>query len=94
VTNSATVAPDIAERRRSEAERKRARVTIFREESGAAGLSGRDLPTAQALSGHANILTRARQYEVSGTFPDHNASRVAAMPARTEPEAARSCPRS
>src|SRR3984885_6977332 len=56
------VAPDIAERRRSEAERKRARVTIFREESGAAGLSGRDLPTAQALSGHANILTRARQY--------------------------------
>jgi hypothetical protein len=73
------VAPDIAERRRAEAERKRARVTIFREESGAAGLSGRDLPTAEALSGHANILARARQYEASGAFPDHNASRLQAL---------------
>jgi hypothetical protein len=73
------VAPDIAERRRSEAERKRARVTMFREESGAAGLSGRDLPTAQALSGHANILTRARQYEASGAFPDHNTSSLQAL---------------
>ena len=43
------VAPDIAERRRSEAERKRARVTIFREESGAAGLSGRDPPGRPGL---------------------------------------------
>jgi len=73
------VAPDIAERRRSEAERKRARVTIFREESGAAGLSGRDLPTEQALSGHANILTRAAQYEASGAFPDHNTSSLQAL---------------
>jgi hypothetical protein len=73
------VAPDIAERRRSEAERKRARVTIFREESGAAGLSGRDLPTEQALSGHANILTRAAQYEASGAFPDHNTSNLQAL---------------
>ena len=73
------VAPDIAERRRSEAERKRARVTIFREESGAAGLSGRDLPTEQALSGHANILTRAAQYEASGAFPDQNTSGLQAL---------------
>jgi hypothetical protein len=73
------VAPDVAERRRAEAERKRARVTIFREESGAAGLSGRDLPTAEALSGHANILTRARQYEASGAFPDHNTSGLQAL---------------
>jgi hypothetical protein len=73
------VAPDIAERRRSDAERKRARVTIFREESGAAGLSGRDLPTAQALSGHANILARAREYEASGAFPDQNASGLQAL---------------
>src|SRR3984957_9985264 len=49
------VAPDIAERRRTAAERKRARVTLFREESGAAALSGRDLPAAQTLTGHANI---------------------------------------
>jgi Domain of unknown function (DUF222) len=73
------VAPDIAERRRSEAERKRARVTIFREESGAAGLSGRDLPTDQALSGHANILTRASQYESSGAFPGQNSSSLQAL---------------
>ena len=53
------VAPDIAERRRTAAERHRARITLFREESGAAGLSGRDLPTAPALTGHANILARA-----------------------------------
>ena len=37
------VAPDAAERRRSTAEREHARVTVFREESGAVGLSGRDL---------------------------------------------------
>jgi len=73
------VAPDIAERRRSEAERKRARVTIFREESGAAGLSGRDLPTAEALSGHANILSRAREYEASGAFPGHNTNSLEAL---------------
>ena len=73
------VAPDIAERRRAEAERKRARVTIFREESGAAGLSGRDLPTAEALSGHANILSRAREYEASGAFPGHNTSSLEAL---------------
>jgi hypothetical protein len=33
------VAPDVAQRRRSAAERERARVTVFREESGAVGLS-------------------------------------------------------
>src|SRR5208282_3701583 len=74
-----TVAPDVAERRRSKAERRQARVTIFREESGAAGLSGRDLPAAQALSGHANILTRARHYETSGAFPGHTGSALQAL---------------
>jgi hypothetical protein len=73
------VAPDVAERRRTQAERRRARVTLFREESGAAGLSGRDLPTAQALTGHANILARARQYEASGAFPDHTTSTLQAL---------------
>ena len=60
-----TIAPDAAERRRAAAEKKRARVTVFREESGAAGLSGRDLPTAPALSAHANVLARA------GLLPEH-----------------------
>lgn len=73
------VAPDAAQRRRKEAERERARVTVFREESGAVGLSGRDLPAAQALSGHANVLARARQYEASGAFPGQAASRLEAL---------------
>ena len=62
------VAPDAAERRRKGAEQERARVTVFREESGAVGLSGRDLPAGHALSGHANVLARARHYEASGAF--------------------------
>jgi hypothetical protein len=73
------VAPDVAERRRSRAERERARVTLFREESGAVGLSGRDLPAAQALSGHASVLTRAGQYEASGAFPGQAASGLQAL---------------
>ena len=73
------VAPDAAERRRKGAERERARVTVFREESGAVGLSGRDLPAAQALSGHANVLARARQYEVSGAFGDMTSSTLEAL---------------
>ena len=73
------VAPDVAERRRAEAEKRRARVTIFREESGAVGLSGRDLPAAQALSGHANVLARAEAYERSGAFPDHTGSALQAL---------------
>jgi hypothetical protein len=73
------VAPDVAERRRSRAERERARVTVFREESGAVGLSGRDLPAAQALSGHASVLARAGQYEASGAFPGQSASSLQAL---------------
>jgi Domain of unknown function (DUF222) len=73
------VAPDVAERRRAKAERERARVTVFREESGAVGLSGRDLPTAQALAGHANVVARAGQYEASGAFPGQTASSLQAL---------------
>jgi hypothetical protein len=73
------VAPDIAERRRAQAEKRRARVTLFREESGAVGLSGRDLPTAEALAGHANVLARADQYEASGAFPDHTPGTLQAL---------------
>jgi hypothetical protein len=72
------VAPDVAERRRSAAERDRARVTVFREESGAVGLSGRDLPAAQALSGHAAVVARASEYEASGAFPGQSTSRLQA----------------
>jgi hypothetical protein len=73
-----TVAPDVAERRRAAAER-RARVTIFREESGAVALSGRDLPTAPALAGHANVLARADAYESSGAFPGQSPGTLQAL---------------
>jgi len=71
------VAPDIAERRRTAAE-KQARVTVFREESGTVGLSGRDLPAADALAGHANVVARAREYQASGAFPGETAGRLQA----------------
>jgi hypothetical protein len=73
------VAPDVAERRRAKAERERARVTVFREESGAVGLSGRDLPAAQALSGHASVVARAARYEASGAFPGQTTSSLQAL---------------
>ena len=73
------VAPDVAQRRRSQAERERARVTVFREESGAVGLSGRDLPAAQALAGHASVVARAGQYEASGAFPGQGTSSLQAL---------------
>lgn len=73
------VAPDVAERRRSRAEQEHARVTVFREESGAMGLSGRDLPAAQALSGHANVVARAGQYQASGVFSGQAASSLEAL---------------
>ncbi len=74
-----TVAPDVAERRRAGAEQARARVTIFREEAGTVGLSGRDLPAAGALSGHANVLARAGWYEASGAFPGRSGSSLQAL---------------
>ena len=73
------VAPDVAQRRRSAAERERARVTVFREESGAVGLSGRDLPAAEALSGHASVLARAGEYDASGAFCGQTLSRLQAL---------------
>src|SRR6204780_1338791 len=73
------VAPDIAERRRSEAERKRARVTIFREESGAAGLSPRAPPPPQPPPAPPNPLPPPPPYEASGAFPDHNANSLQAL---------------
>ncbi len=73
------VAPDAAERRRSKAEREHARVTVFREESGAVGLSGRDLPAAEGLSAHAKVVARAAQYEASAAFRGTSTSRLQAL---------------
>jgi Domain of unknown function (DUF222) len=65
-----TVDPDAAGRRRRDAEQNKSRVEMFREDSGAAALSGRDLPTDQALAAHAHVCARAQQYKDSGAFPD------------------------
>jgi hypothetical protein len=64
-----TVDPESAARRREHAERENARVQLLREDSGAAALSGRDLPTDQALAAHAQVSARAEQYKASGRFP-------------------------
>jgi len=64
-----TVDPESATRRREGAEQHRSRVTMFREQSGAAGLSGRDLPTDQTLAAHAKVCARAQEYKDSGVFP-------------------------
>ena len=66
-----SIDPDAAARRRREAERCRSRVELFREESGAAALSGRDLPTDETLAAHASVCARASVYEQSGRFPDN-----------------------
>jgi hypothetical protein len=65
-----TVDPESATRRRRDAEETRSRVEMFREESGAAALAGRDMPTDQALAANANVCARALVYKESGVFPD------------------------
>jgi uncharacterized protein DUF222 len=65
------VDPESAARRREDAERNQCRVQLSREESGAAALSGRELPTDQTLAAHASVCTRAQQYKDSGAFPDY-----------------------
>ncbi|HEX7159797.1 MAG TPA: DUF222 domain-containing protein, partial [Trebonia sp.] len=65
-----TADPDSVARRREDAERNRCRVQMSREESGAAALSGRDLPTDQTLAAHASVCARAQEYMGSGAFPD------------------------
>jgi uncharacterized protein DUF222 len=69
VQAAATVDPGSATRRRKDAEQHRSRVELSREDSGAAALSGRDLPTDQTLAAHASICARAEQYKESGAFP-------------------------
>jgi hypothetical protein len=65
-----TLDPGLAERRREQSQKRDARVTLFRELSGAAGLSGRNLPPDEALAAMASVNARAQQYENSGAFGD------------------------
>ena len=64
------VDPGLAERRRKAAVQHASRVRMFREQSGAAALSGRDLPTDETLAAYANVTARAAEYKDSGVFPD------------------------
>lgn len=70
VQAAVTVNPESATRRRQDAERNRSRVEMFREQSGAAALAGRELPTDQALAAQASVCARALAYQESGAFPD------------------------
>src|SRR5690349_7089462 len=63
-----TVDPGSATRRREDAERNRARVSLRRDPSGAASLAGYDLPTDETLAAHANVCARASSYKDSGVF--------------------------
>jgi hypothetical protein len=62
------VDPHLGERRRKAAEKHNARVQMFRERAGTAGLSGRDLPAGQTLAAYANMGARANEYKESGVF--------------------------
>jgi uncharacterized protein DUF222 len=65
-----TVDPHLAERRREHAQKNYARVSLFREQAGTAGLSGRDLPPDEALAAMATVNARAEQYKESEAFGD------------------------
>jgi hypothetical protein len=64
------VDPGLAERRRKAAVQHASRVRLFREQSGAAALSGRELPPDETLAAYASVTARAAQYQDSGAFPD------------------------
>ena len=75
---AAAVDPELAERRRKAAEKHLSRVTMFRESSGAAVLSGRDLPVGETLAAYASLDARARLYQESGAFPGERLDRLRA----------------
>ena len=74
-----TVNPEVTALRRRDAEQTRARVTRFREQTGAAALCGRDLPTDEALSAYAHVNARAEEYQASEAFPDVRLDQLRAM---------------
>ena len=74
-----TVDPGLAERAREHAERNRARVVLRRERSGAASLSGYDLPPAETLAAHAATCARAQLYKDSKAFPGVFTDQLRAM---------------
>jgi hypothetical protein len=57
--------PDAA-RKRKEKARREARVRAFREESGNAGISGRELPSVEVLASMQHVEDRARALRDAG----------------------------
>ena len=53
-------------------------MAVFRERSGTAGLSGRDLPVDETLAAYANLDARARLYKDCGAFPGERLDRLRA----------------
>lgn len=74
-----TVDPNGAERRREAAEKLDTRVRLWREQSGAAALVGRNLPTDEALAAYASVNTRTAQYKKSKAFPDASMDQLRAL---------------
>ena len=74
-----TIDPDGAERRRTAAEKLDTRVRLWREQSGAAALAGRNLPTDEALAAYASVNARTVQYKKSKAFPDASMDQLRAM---------------
>jgi hypothetical protein len=74
-----TVDPDGAERRRETAEKLDIRVRLWREQSGAAALAGRNLPTDEALAAYASVVARTEEYQASKAFPDATTDQLRAM---------------
>jgi hypothetical protein len=64
-----TVDPESATRRREDAERHKCRVQLFREDSGAAALSGRDMPTDQTLAADVAVASPHSRICVTVTGP-------------------------
>ena len=60
-------------------------MAVFREGSGAAGLSGRDLPVDETLAAYANLDARARQYKDCGAFAGERLDRLRAAACSPRP---------
>jgi hypothetical protein len=74
-----TVDPEQAERRRKDAEKHEVRVKLWREQSGAVGLSGRNLPADEALAAMAAVNARADLYKAAGIFGDATMDQLRAL---------------
>jgi hypothetical protein len=74
-----TADPAGAERRRQAAEELDVRVQLWREQSGASALAGRNLPTDEALAAYASVNVRAALYKKSKAFPGASMDQFRAM---------------